>query len=36
MLVLSLELMLFGLIGVFSALGVLYISVRIMTKLFPE
>ena len=31
----SLELMLFGLIGVFASLGVLYIAVKLMSAIFP-
>jgi len=33
---LSLQLMGYGLAGVFGALAVLYITVRVMTKVFPK
>jgi len=36
MFTLSLKLMLFGLIGVFGALAVLYFAVNIMAKIFPD
>ena len=36
MLALSLELMFYGLFGVFFALGVLYFAVKLITKIFPD
>ena len=35
MLMLALELMFYGLLGVFIALSILYFAVKIMTKIFP-
>ena len=36
MLLLSLELMFYGLIGVFSALTILYFAVKAITKIFDD
>ena len=35
MLMLALQLMLYGLAGVFAALAILYITLKIMVKVFP-
>jgi Na+-transporting methylmalonyl-CoA/oxaloacetate decarboxylase gamma subunit len=36
MLMLSLQLMMYGLIGVFSALAILFIAIQSMSTLFPD